>query len=155
MKFTQFHSEYRFVIRYSSRSAWLLLIAGCCWRLGWSRYKRLAAAVADQSLSSARRWAPASASPRSWSPSPWPPPPPSRHTSNWGPRWLVRWSVVWWLCAVFQRSPYNIWEGYGSDGYLYDFVKRGGPDSAPGWEEAPALHLQQTQGAGDLLQHHK
>ena len=50
---------------------------------------------------------------------------------------------------MFQRSPYNIWEGYGSDGYLYDFVKRGGPDHAPapGWEEAPALRLQQMQGA--------
>lgn len=53
------------------------------------------------------------------------------------------------MCGVFQRSPYNIWEGYGSDGYLYDFVKRGGPDHAPapGWEEAPALRLQQMQGA--------
>ena len=39
---------------------------------------------------------------------------------------------------MFQRSPYNIWEGFGSDGYLYDFVKRGGPDPAPDWEEAPA-----------------
>ena len=23
----------------------------------------------------------------------------------------------------FQRSRYDIWRGFGSDGYLYDFVK--------------------------------
>ena len=28
------------------------------------------------------------------------------------------------LNFVFQRSKYEIWRGFGSDGYLYDFVRK-------------------------------
>ena len=32
--------------------------------------------------------------------------------------------VTIFLLIILQRSRYELWRGFGSDGYLYDFVKK-------------------------------
>ena len=41
----------------------------------------------------------------------------------------------------FQRSRYDIWRGFGSDGYLYDFVKKRSERSTQDYGEPLSLFL--------------
>ena len=49
------------------------------------------------------------------------------------------------MANLFQRSRYDIWRGFGSDGYLYDFVKRSDRNTENYQRQEDPLVLPQTK----------